>query len=94
MINLKYQFQHRMKSLNYLVDHVLYKITDSPSITIYISKIANRITFKIKTRYYLELLTPQTMKLLQRTKSKTSKNENGANVPLRARCKSLIYICS
>ena len=94
MKNLKYQFQHRMKSLNYLVDHILYQITDSPSVTIYISKIANRITFKIKTRYYLELLTPQTMKLLQRTKSKASKNENGANVPLRARFKSLIYICS
>ena len=29
--------------------------------------------FKIKTGYYLELLTPETMKLLGSTKSKISK---------------------
>ena len=37
--------------------------------------------FKIKAGYYLELLTPETMKLLGSTKSKTTKNENGENVP-------------
>ena len=35
----------------------------------------NRITFEIKTGYYLELLTPETMKLLESTKSKITKNE-------------------
>ena len=30
---------------------------DNASIMIYINKIENRITFKIKTGYYLELLT-------------------------------------
>ena len=30
----------------------------------YINGIENRITFKIKSGYYLELLTPETMKLL------------------------------
>ena len=35
---------------------------------------------KIKTGYYLELLTPATMKLLGNTKSKITKNENGENV--------------
>ena len=42
---------------------------DNPSIKIHLSKIENRITFKIKTGYYLELLTPETMKLLGSTKS-------------------------
>ena len=37
---------------------------DNPSIKIYIKKIENRITFKIKTGYYLELLTQETQKLL------------------------------
>ena len=32
-------------------------VTDNPSITMYVTKIENRITFKIKTGYYLELLT-------------------------------------
>ena len=31
---------------------------DNPSIRIYVNKIENRITFKIKNGYYLELLTP------------------------------------
>ena len=48
---------------------------------IYVNKIENRITFKIKTGYYLELLTPETMKLLGSTKSKITKDENGENVP-------------
>ena len=39
------------------------------------------ITFKIKTGYYLELLTPETVKLLGRTKSKITKDRNGENVP-------------
>ena len=42
---------------------------DNPSIKMYVNKIENRITFKIKTGYYLELLTPETMKLLGSTKS-------------------------
>ena len=46
----------------------------NPSIKIYINKIENRITFKIKTGYYLELLTPETMKLLGSNKSKIKKN--------------------
>ena len=45
-------------------------VTDNPSIMVYVNKIENRITFKIKTRYYLELLTPETMKVLGNTKIK------------------------
>ena len=48
---------------------------------IYVNKIEDKITFKIKTGYYLELLTPETMKLLGSTKSKITKDENGENVP-------------
>ena len=36
---------------------------------------------KIKARYYLKLLTPETMKLLGNTKSKITESENGENVP-------------
>ena len=54
---------------------------DNPSIRIYVNKIENRITFKIKNGYYLELLTPETMRLLGSTKSKITKNKNGEEVP-------------
>ena len=43
---------------------------DEPSVQIYVNKIENRITFKIKNGYSLELLTPETMKLLGSTKKK------------------------
>ena len=74
-----------MKSLNYLMEHILYHIikitlnislkkhesvTDNPSIMIYLNKIENKITFKIKTGYYHELLTPETIELLGSTKIK------------------------
>ena len=46
----------------------------------YVNKIENRITFKIKTRYYLELLTHETMKKLGSTKSKITKDRIRENV--------------
>ena len=54
---------------------------DNPSIRIYVNKIENIIMFKIKNGYYLELLTPETMKLLGSTNSKITKDKNGENVP-------------
>ena len=48
---------------------------------IYINKIENRIIFKIKDRYSLELLTSETMKLLASTENKITKDKNGENVP-------------
>ena len=43
-------------------------LTENPQVQIYLNKIKNRIVFKIKTGYKLELLTPETMKLLGVTK--------------------------
>ena len=53
----------------------------NPSIRIYINKIENRTTFKIKTGYYLELSTPETIKLLASTRSKIPKDKNDEDVP-------------
>ena len=52
---------------------------DNSSVKIYVNKIENRIAFKIKTRYYLELLTPET-RLFGSTENEMAKNENGENV--------------
>ena len=43
-------------------------LTENPPIEIYPNKIKNRIVFKIKTGYKLELLSPETMRLLGSTK--------------------------
>ena len=47
---------------------------DNLSIRIYVNKIENTVSLRIKTGYYLELLTPETMKLLGSTKSKITKH--------------------
>ena len=46
---------------------------------IYVNKMENRITFKIKIGYYLELLNPETIKLLGNTKSKITEDKNDEN---------------
>ena len=57
------------------------KSVDKPPVQIYVNKIENRVTFKIKNGYSLELLTLETMKLLGSTKNKITKDKNGKNVP-------------
>ena len=47
----------------------------------YVNKIENRVTFKIRNGYSLKLLTPETMKLLGSTENKINKDKNGENVP-------------
>ena len=56
-------------------------LTKNPPIQIYPNKIKNRIVFKIKTGYKLELLTPETMKLLGSTKKDVDSDKNSENVP-------------
>ena len=56
-------------------------VTDHPSIMIYVNKTENRIKFRVKTGFYLDLLTPERVKLLRSTKSKITKDESGENVP-------------
>ena len=75
-------------SISDIQDHFEYILkkhsenVDNPSIRIYVYKIENRITFKIKNGSYLELLTPEAMKLFGSTESKITKDKNGENVKL------------
>ena len=55
-------------------------LSENPSVQIYPNKIKNRIIFKIKNSYKLELLTPEKMKLLGSTKKVVDKDKNGENV--------------
>ena len=67
---------------------------DNPSIRIYVNKIENRITFKVKNGYYLELLTQETMKLLGSTKSKVTEDKNRENVPHLEVVELILVHCS
>ena len=57
------------------------KIGENAPILIYANTINNRIVFKIKTGYELELLTKETMKLLGSTKDIIDIDKNSENVP-------------
>ena len=56
-------------------------MTENAPVQIYPNKIKNRIVFKIKTGYKLELLISETMKLLGRTKKDVDSDKNNENVP-------------
>ena len=65
--------------IQYYFKYIIKKhetVTDNPPISIYVNKTESRVTFKIKTGYYLEFLTPETKKLLESAKSKITKNKN------------------
>ena len=74
-------------SISHIQDYFEYILkkhsenVDTSSIRIYVNKIESRIAFKIENGYYLELLTPETIKLLVSTESKLTKDKNGENVP-------------
>ena len=56
-------------------------MTEYSPIQIYQNKIKNRIVFKIKADYKLELLTPKTMRLSGSTKKNVDADKNSENVP-------------
>ena len=75
---------YSMSDIQVYFEYILKKHSenvDSPSIRIYVNETENRITFSIKKGYCLELLTPETMKLLGSTEIKITKDRNGENVP-------------
>ena len=55
------------------------KKTDNPSIKVYVNETETRSTFKFKAGNYVELLTPEMMKLLGSTKKKINKDKAGKN---------------
>ena len=81
----KFDLPDRSYSISDIQDYFEYILkkhsesVDNSSIKIYINKTENRITFRIKSGYHLELLTPETMKLLESAESKITKNKNGEN---------------
>ena len=68
--------------------------SDNPPMRIYVKKRENRITFRIKTGYYLQLLTPVTMKLFRSAKNKIMKEKNGENVPHLQITKVVLVQCN
>ena len=67
---------------------------DEPSVQLCVNKTENRVTFKIKNAYSLELLTPETMKLLGSSENKITKDKNGENVPHLEIAEAVLVHCN
>ena len=69
-------------------------IGENAPILIYANTITNRIVFKMKTGYKLELLSKETMKLLGSTKDTTDADKNSENVPRLENVEVVLVHCN
>ena len=75
---------YSVSGIQYQIECIIKKQgekTDNPSVRIYVSKREKRIPFRIKTEYYLELLMPETTKLLESPKCNITKDGNIEKLP-------------
>ena len=85
--NDEFDLPHGSYSLSDIQDYSEYiikkhgTIADNPPVQIYVNRIKNRIVFKIKTGYKLELLTKETMQLLESSKKDIDQNKDREIVP-------------
>ena len=79
------------------IEYIIKKhetIGENAPILIYANTINNRIVFKIKSRYKLELLTKETMKLLGSTKDIIDADKNSENVPKLKNVEVVLVHCN
>ena len=69
-------------------------IGETAPILIYANTITNRIVFKLKTGYKLELLSKETMKLLGSTKDTIDVDKNNENVPRLENVEVVLVHCN
>ena len=79
------------------IEYIIKKhetIGENAPILIYANTINNRIVFKIKTGYKLELLSKETMKLLGSTKDIIDSDKNSENVPRLENVEVVLVHCN
>ena len=85
--NNQFDLLHGSNSISDIQDYLEFIIKnqealpENPPIHIYTNKIKSRIVFKVKSGYKLELLSPETIKLLGSTKKDVDKGKDGEDVP-------------
>ena len=85
--NNQFDLLHGSNSISDIQDYLEFIIknqealAENPPIHIYTNKIKSRIVFKVKSGYKLELLSPETIKLLGSTKKDVDKGKDGEDVP-------------
>ena len=88
---------YNIPAIQNYIEHIIKKhetIAETAPILIYANKISNRIVFKIKTEYKLELLSKETMKLLGSTKDTIDVDQNSKNVPRLENAEVVLVHCN
>ena len=81
LITRWFLFCVRYSRLYWIYIKIHETLTKIPPIHVYINRINNRLVFKIKDGYELELETPETIKLFGSREKLIDKTKNGENVP-------------
>ena len=79
------------------IEYIIKKdktIGETAPILIYTNTITNRIVFKIKTGYKLELLSKETMKLLGSTRDTIDADKNSENIPRLENVEVVLVHCN
>ena len=72
----------------------LETLAENPPMQIYQKKVKNRIVFKVRTDYKLELLSPETMKLLGSAKKDVDKDKDGEDAPKLESVEVILVHCN
>ena len=88
---------YNIPAIQNYIEYVIKKhetIADTAPILTYANKISNRIVFKIKTGYRLELLSKETMKLLGSTSNIIDTDKNSENLPRLENVEVVLVHCN
>ena len=88
---------YNISEIQNYIEYIIKKretIGENVPILIYANTINNRIVFKIKTGYKLELLSKETMKLLGSTKDIIDSDKNSENVPRLENIEVVLVHCN
>ena len=88
---------YKIPAIQNYIEYIIKKhetIAETVPILIYANKISNRIVFKIKTGYKLELLSKEIMKLFGSTKDTIDADKNSENVPRLENVEVVLVHCN
>ena len=88
---------YNIREIQNYIEYIIKKheaIGENAPILIYTNTINNRIVFKIKSGYKLELLSKETMKLLGSTKDIIDTDKNSENVPKLENVEVVLVHCN
>ena len=88
---------YNIPAIQSYIEYIIKKhetITNTAPVLIYANKIINRIVFKIKSGYKLELLSKETMKLLGSTSNTIDADKDSENVPRLENVEVILVHCN